>query len=267
MSKRAREAAEADLDELDSWCKEELAVDDRAAATRLQPCKTPPGSPPESVVVAKRNRGVHVAKHASKPLAVRVVPNSAPRPKPTSAPLPKGSKKCAPSPKWPPQPASEEEDEEEEEEEEQAAPRRGEAVAAPRRGEAVAALPAHGAAPAGVQYVAPPWRKVVPQQPAGPPPHPGPPPPPPPGGPPPPPPPAGPPPPPPPKWPPQPHAGPPPPKAKGRFPGERGGAFAKYYTARCYAARLGNTHLAFWDVGNPRPNNAEHARGFREAQI
>jgi hypothetical protein len=118
MSKRAREAAEADLDELDLWCKEELTVDDGAAATRLQPCKTPPGSPPESVVVAKRNRGVHVAKHASKPLAVRVVPNSASRPKPTSAPLPKGSKArtSAPLPKWRPLPAAEEEDEEEEDE-------------------------------------------------------------------------------------------------------------------------------------------------------
>ena len=49
--KRAREAAEADLDELDAWCKTELADADRIAAVRLQAPTTPTGSPPPKALV------------------------------------------------------------------------------------------------------------------------------------------------------------------------------------------------------------------------
>ena len=90
--KRAREAAEADLDELDAWCKMELADADRIAAVRLQAPTTPTGSPPpkslqfvEALVPGVRTR-ISGTSSAAQPqlsrFAIKSSGSSAAQPKP-----------------------------------------------------------------------------------------------------------------------------------------------------------------------------------------
>ncbi len=57
------------------------------------------------------------------------------------------------------------------------------------------------------------------------------------------------------------------PRAKGRFPGERGGAFAKYWTAHHQAKRLGARHMELWTMINPKPNTKAEARVWLESSI
>ena len=330
--KRAREAAEADLDELDAWCKTELADTDRIAAVRLQAPTTPTGSPPPKALVPGVRTRIFATKSSGssaaqpKPTAKSSGSSAAPQaklvathkasqlptaktaqPKPTSAAM-----AANPKPTSGPQAYLKDEvkdedlkdevkDEDEEEQlvvEEQAAapPVR---TTPPWRMKAVAYSPIPPptcAAPAQVEpqplgAPPPPPIGAPPPPPHGPPPPHllqrvggGPPPAPPPGPPPPDPaPPPGPPPPPPPpsKGPPPPHNfrhGPPPlpppqapahaePRAKGRFPGERGGAFAKYWTAHHQAKRLGSYHMELWTMINPKPNTKAEARVWEESSI
>ena len=57
------------------------------------------------------------------------------------------------------------------------------------------------------------------------------------------------------------------PRAKGRFPGDRGGAFAKYWTAHHQAKRLGSYHMELWTMINPKPNTKAEARVWEESSI
>ena len=319
--KRAREAAEADLDELDAWCKMEIADDYRAAAVRLQAPTTPTGSPPPRRVLVPGVRTMVYGSQSSGRSAATAIKSeaaAAPQPKlvrtskasqlPAAKPKPTSAAMAAnPKPTSCPQAYLKEEVKDEDEklkDEVKSEEEKDEQLVSTPSADYRRLMEVEEPAAAPPARAKPPWRMKAPAyspippptcaapaqvepQPLGAPPPPplgAPPPPPtraPPPGPPPPDPVRGAPPAPPSQGPPPPHNfihGPPPlppppapdhaePRAKGRFPGERGGAFAKYFTARHHASRLGSRHLAFWEVGNPRPKNAAEARVFREASI
>ena len=303
--KRAREAAEADLDELDNWCKMEISDDWRAAAVRLQAPTTPTGSPPpRRVAPGVRTMG---SQSSGRSAATAIKSEAAAAPQASCVATSKASERPAAKPAAmaaKPKFFSVKEEEVKDEDERL----KDEAKSEDDKDEQLVSTPSAAAAPPARPQ--PPWRMKAPAyspippptcaapaqvepQPLGAPPPPplGAPPPastraPPPGPPPGPPPPdpvRGAPPPPPSQGPPPPHNfihGPPPlppppapdhaePRAKGqgRFPGERGGAFAKYWTAHHQAKRLGASQLQLWMGLNPKPATRDAARLWQETTI